>query len=166
MESNTKQFPTHIVAVYGIVENDKDEILLLKHRDKGVWMFPGGQVETGENLIDALLRETREESNMDITVERLYCVSSNTGTYQGYNGYGLIPTKVVFGFTCSYVGGDFKDSNETTESFWCPREEVLAALVVPDFVEKFKAYLSFAGEVKYLEYVARPEYVLKTERYI
>ena len=63
-----KQFPTHIAAVFGIVENDKNEILLLKHREKAVWMFPGGQVEAGENLIDALLRETREESGMDIEV--------------------------------------------------------------------------------------------------
>lgn len=163
---DTKQFPAHIVAVYGIVENDKDEILLLKHRDKGIWMFPGGQVELGENLIDALLRETREESNMDIAAERLYCVSSNTGTYEGYNGYGLVPTKVIFGFTCSYVGGDFKESDETTESFWCPREKVLDSLVVPDFIEKFKAYLSFTGEIKYLEYVTRPHYSLKSERFI
>lgn len=166
MASNEKHFPTHIVAVYGIVKNERDEILLLKHRDRGVWMFPGGQVESGENLIDALLRETREESNMEVTVERLYCVSSNTGTYQGYNGYGLIPTKVIFGFIGSFVSGDFKESDETTESFWCPKEEVLSALVVPDFIEKYKAYLNFTGEVKYLEYVARPAYELKTERFV
>lgn len=164
--SEVKQFPTHIIAVYGIVKNDKDEILLLKHRSKGVWMFPGGQVEIGENLINALLRETKEEANMDITVEKLYCVSSNTGTYQGYNGYGLIPTKVIFGFTCTYVDGDFKDSDETTESFWCPKEKVLDILVVPDFIDKYKAYLDFSNEIKYLEYVTKPEYIVKTNRYI
>ncbi len=166
MEYTAMQIPAHIVAVYGIVKNERDEILLLRHRDKGIWMFPGGQVENGENLIDALLRETREESNMDVTVKRLYCVSSNTGTYQGDNGYGLIPTKVIFGFTCSFVSGEFKESDETTESCWCPKDEVLAALVVPDFIEKYRAYLSFTGEVKYLEYVTRPAYELKMERNI
>jgi 8-oxo-dGTP diphosphatase len=57
-----KQFPTHIVAVDGIVENERNEILLVKNRDKEVWTVPGGQVEIGENLIDALIREIKESS--------------------------------------------------------------------------------------------------------
>lgn len=161
-----KQFPTHIVAVFGIVENDKEEILLLKHRDRNVWMFPGGQVEIGENLIDALLRETKEESNMEIVVNKLFCVSSNTSTYQGYNGYETIPTKVVMGFTCKYSGGEFCDSNEATESLWVSKDKVLDFLNVPDFIDKFKAYLNFTGDVQYLEYITKPEYNLKLERLI
>lgn len=39
--------PTHIVAVGGIVENEKGEILLVKVRNG--WVFPGGQVEVGWN---------------------------------------------------------------------------------------------------------------------
>ncbi|SES88296.1 NUDIX domain-containing protein [Paenibacillus sp. NFR01] len=108
-----RQFPTHIVAVFGIVENEKEEVLLLKHRGRNVWMFPGGQVETGENLIEALLRETKEESSMEIEVGKLFSVSSNTSTYEGYNGYGMIPTKVIMGFTCTYKSGEFRESDET-----------------------------------------------------
>ncbi|OAB30636.1 ADP-ribose pyrophosphatase [Paenibacillus macquariensis subsp. defensor] len=158
-----KQFPTHIVAVFGIVENDKKEILLLKHRYRNVWMFPGGQVEVGENLIDALIRETKEESGMEIVVNKLFCVSSNTCTYQGYNGYGTIPTKVVMGFTCKYTGGEFCDSDETTESLWVSKDRVLEYIVVPDFIDKFKVYFNFTGDVQYLEYITKPEYNLNFE---
>ncbi len=158
-----KQFPTHIVAVFGIVENDNQEILLLKHRVRDVWGFPGGQVECGENLIDALIREVKEESNMDIVVNKLFSVSSNTCTYQGYNGYGMIPTKVVFGFTCAYKHGEFRASDETTVSCWVPKDKVLDYIKVPDFVEKYKAYLNFNGNVQYLEYVTRPQYGLKLD---
>ena len=35
-----KQFPTHIVAVDGIVENDKGEILLVRQRNKGYGQYP------------------------------------------------------------------------------------------------------------------------------
>ena len=161
-----KQFPTHIVAVFGIVKNDKDEILLLKHRDKSTWMFPGGQVESGENLIDALIRETKEESNMDITINKLYCVSSNTCTYRGHSGYGMIPPKVIMGFTCSYVKGEFAASSETTESCWVQKDKVLDLLTTGDFADKYKAYLNYNGDIKYSEYVNRPEYLLKFDRFI
>jgi 8-oxo-dGTP diphosphatase len=156
-----KQFPTHIVAVFGIVENEKEEILLLKHRSRNIWMFPGGQVEVGENLVDALVRETKEESGMEIDVVKLFSVSSNTCTYQGYNGYDIVPTKVVMGFICRYISGEFCDSDETTESLWVSKDKVLDLIVVPDFIDKFKGYLDFTGGIEYLEYITKPEYNLK-----
>lgn len=159
-----KQFPTHIVAVFGIVENDKNEILLLKSRNRQVWVFPGGQVEQGENLIDALIRETKEESGMDITVNKLISVSSNTSTYQGYNGYGMVPTKVIMGFTCTYTAGEFRESDETTECLWVSRDEALTYITVPDSIDKFKAYMNFSGEVQYMEYVTKPGYDMKLHR--
>ncbi|HMM32912.1 MAG TPA: hypothetical protein PKB13_14175 [Clostridia bacterium] len=48
-----KRFPTHIVAVAGIVENDKGEVLLIKNL-YGEWVWTGGQVENGETLFEAL----------------------------------------------------------------------------------------------------------------
>lgn len=50
--------PTHIVAVGGIVEKEQGHVLLVKTQHGG-WVFPGGQVEVGENLIDALISYTR-----------------------------------------------------------------------------------------------------------
>jgi ADP-ribose pyrophosphatase YjhB (NUDIX family) len=161
-----KQFPTHIVAVDGIVENEKGEILLVKNRDKETWTIPGGQVEAGENLIDALNREIREESGINATVNRLICVSSNTGTYEGYNGYGIVPTKVMFGFTCTCTGGELTDSDETSEAKWVPREKVMDYITVPNLIERFNAYLYFDGNVQYLEYVTKPEYEMKLRRKI
>lgn len=148
-----KQFPTHIVAVDGIIENDNNEILLVKHRHRGVWTVPGGQVEIGENLMDALIREIKEECGVNVVVNKLMCVSSNTCTYQGYNGYGTIPTKVMFGFTCKYVSGELCTSDETSETCWVSKDKILDYITVPNLVERFRAYLNFQGDVQYLEYV-------------
>ncbi|WP_397311263.1 NUDIX domain-containing protein [Paenibacillus ihbetae] len=95
--------PTHIVAVGGIVENENGEILLVKVRNG--WVFPGGQVEVGENLIEALMREVKEESGIDTTVSHLIGVYSNTSTYPGYNGVDMVPTKVMMDYVCTYTGG-------------------------------------------------------------
>ena len=161
-----KQFPTHIVAVDGVIENGNDEILLVKHRGKEIWTVPGGQVEVGENLMEALVRETKEESGVDIAVNKLICVSSNTCTYEGYNGYGTVPTKVMFGFTCTYLGGEFAASDETSEARWVHKDRVLEYFIVPNLIERYKAYLNFNGEILYLSYVTKPEYDLQLNRFI
>ena len=159
-----KQFPTHIVAVDGIIENDNNEILLVKDRNHGLYTVPGGQVEVGENLIEALKREIREEAGVEVEVGKLICVSSNTCTYEGYNGYGMIPTKVMFGFTCKYTIGELQTSDETSETIWVKKEEVLNYISVPNLIKRFEAYLNFSGDVQYLEYITKPEYELKLER--
>lgn len=42
------QMPVHIVAAGGFVENENGEILLVKIRRDGQWVFPGGQIEEGK----------------------------------------------------------------------------------------------------------------------
>jgi len=160
-----KHFPTHIVAVYGVVENERGEVLLLKHRHKGTWMFPGGQVENGENLMEALARETMEESGMEIEIGRLFSVESNTCTYKGYGGYEHVPTKVMLGFICRYVGGTFRESTETSAGCWVARDKAPELLGSP-LREKFDDYLAFTGTVQYQAYVTRPAYSLQYRREI
>ena len=72
--------PTHIIAVGGITEDKEGNILLVKTYHGG-WVFPGGQVEEGENLIDALTREIKEESGIDFVctpVSGELCTSEET----------------------------------------------------------------------------------------
>jgi 8-oxo-dGTP diphosphatase len=44
--------PKHIIAVSAFIENEKNEVLLVKVQwRKDTWEMPGGQVELGEPLI-------------------------------------------------------------------------------------------------------------------
>ena len=55
-------------ALGGII-NDKGEILLLKRRKEpyiGIWALPGGSIEFGEHLEEAIEREIKEETNIDV----------------------------------------------------------------------------------------------------
>lgn len=58
------------VRVYGILINDKNQVLISDERTENVSFtkFPGGGLEYGEGLIDALKREFMEETGMQIEV--------------------------------------------------------------------------------------------------
>lgn len=159
------KMPAHIVAVGGITEDEKGNILLVKtHR--GGWVFPGGQVEEGENLIDALVREIKEESGIDVEVSKLIGVYSNTCKYKGYNGVKIVPTKVMMDYICKPISGKLCTSEETTESCWVSKEKVLDMIEAPAIRERYKAFLQFNGTVNYMEYVTKPDFKLKLKRYI
>ncbi|GGG12694.1 putative MutT/NUDIX-like protein [Paenibacillus albidus] len=116
-------FPTHIVSAGGIVEDGNGNILLVKAHDDG-WVYPGGITEVGENLIDGVIREIKEESGIDATVSHLISVVSNTAIHKWYDGVTDVPTKVMFDFVCKAVGGELATSDETSECRWVPKELV------------------------------------------
>ena len=156
-------WPTHIVAVGGIALNDEGDVLLVKTYHGG-WVFPGGQVEVGENLIDGLTREIKEESGIDVVVSQLIGVYSNTGMHKWYDGVTDVPTKVMFDFVCKPVGGELGISEETTESGWIAKDKVLDMITSPATRTRFQAYLDFDGHVRYMEYVTNPQFELKLDR--
>lgn len=62
------------VCAVGAIVLEKGELLLVK-RDReparGSWSLPGGRVEWGESLMEACVREVREETGIDVEVEGL-----------------------------------------------------------------------------------------------
>ncbi len=87
--------PRHIVAVSAFVTNQQWHVLLVKtHRRSDTWELPGGQVEEGEPLDKAVVRECLEETNVTIQPKGI------TGVY--YNAASHILTVVFYG---EYVSG-------------------------------------------------------------
>ncbi|AXI09955.1 NUDIX domain-containing protein [Oceanobacillus sp. 143] len=65
-----------MVSAATIVLNEKKEILLIEGPLRG-WEMPGGQVEEGESLKDAAIRETKEESGIDVEIIKFCGIFQN-----------------------------------------------------------------------------------------
>ncbi|MEM0094485.1 MAG: NUDIX domain-containing protein [Candidatus Micrarchaeaceae archaeon] len=50
------------------VFNKRGELLLIKHRKLGIWVYPGGHLEDGENPMECAKREVKEETGIDIRI--------------------------------------------------------------------------------------------------
>lgn len=67
-----------IIGVGGIVLND-NKVLLVRPtygQFKGKWIIPGGHVNPGENIDDAVLREVKEETRIDAAVKNIISLRS------------------------------------------------------------------------------------------
>jgi 8-oxo-dGTP pyrophosphatase MutT (NUDIX family) len=66
------------LGVRAVVLDGKDRVFLVKHSYVDGWHLPGGGVETGETLLEALTRELAEEGNITLTAPpRLHGVFFN-----------------------------------------------------------------------------------------
>lgn len=155
--------PTHIVACGALVEDFEGNILIVKTHHGG-WVFPGGQVEVGENLMDGVIREVKEESGIDVEVSHLIGVYTNSAIYKWYDGVTDVPTKVMFDFACKPIGGELCTSEETSDCKWVAKEEVLEYITQPAIRVRIEEYFKFDGIVEYKEYVTHPEFEVKLSR--
>lgn len=66
-------FYMFIICSSGLIINSKNQFLMLQRTGNdiflpGYWELPGGRIEMGEEPADALLREVKEESGLDIKI--------------------------------------------------------------------------------------------------
>lgn len=141
--------PKHIVAVSALVKNPQGDILLVKSPRRG-WEMPGGQVEEGETLLDALTREVREEAGVETAVGQLVGIYSNIQQ----------PTKVIFGFLSDYVSGELTTSRESLETVWIAPDTALTMVDHPAICDRLRDMLTFAGQVNYRVYSTNPYRIL------
>ncbi len=132
--------PKHIVSAATIVINEKREILLLRGPKRG-WEMPGGQVEEGESLKDAAIRETMEETGIEIEI------LSFCGIFQ--NVQKSICNTL---FLAKPIGGKLTTSSESLEVGFFPLEEGLEMVTCINFRQRIEHCLDENNHPFYIEF--------------
>ena len=89
------------VGCWGTIINDKNQILLIKRKNKGLWERPGGKLKIGESFENCLIREIKEKTNIEIDVTSFLLVEQ---VYDSKNKFHWI----CIGYSCKYKSGEAK----------------------------------------------------------
>jgi ADP-ribose pyrophosphatase YjhB (NUDIX family) len=99
--SNSAQFR---IGVFALIF-EEGHVLLSLRRDIDWWNLPGGGMEAGETVDEAVCREVREETGLDVEVDHLVGVYSKPQKQE-----------VVLTFRCRRIGGMLTATEEVRES--------------------------------------------------
>ena len=105
-------------SVSAVVRDDAGRLLLQLHAETDEWGLPGGSVEPEEQPADAIVREVREETGLEIAVERLlgvYGGPDSTVVYRNGDRTSYVRTS----YLARVVGGELvPDEHESLELRW------------------------------------------------
>lgn len=102
------------IGVHAVVFDSQERILLGHRRDLDLWDLPGGGLEPGELPTEGVVRETKEETGLNVDVERLYAVGVTPDGHMG------------FMFLCLAMGGELTATDETDAVAFFARNELPA----------------------------------------
>ena len=79
-----------VASVNVVVTNAAGEVLLIRRSDNDNWAVPGGAIDLGESLVQAAVRETREETGIDCEVTGLSGIYTDPGHVILYTSNGEV----------------------------------------------------------------------------
>jgi mutator protein MutT len=124
VRTDDRRYPRRPIVGVGAIVVQRDRVLLVERgREplKGTWSLPGGVVEVGEHLKDAIRREVREETGIEVEPLRLVEVFERIMPDEsGRTEYHY----VLIDYLCSVTGGKLKAQSDARQARWVPRAEL------------------------------------------
>lgn len=132
-----------ITVIVGLVIHN-EKILMVKRNEPEVkgahlkWEFPGGKVDFGETIEEAIVREIREETGVFVKIKRLLpCTVTTNWEYP----WGVQQT-LIFGYECTFVSEEKRTKDHHVKDVeWVPIQDALVRESLPggrDFLEALR----------------------------
>ena len=122
-----------------IIVNKKGQILLQSRADRNKWGLPGGCQELGERFQDTIIREIKEETNLDVKEEDLILLDIVSGTTRrnDYPNGDVVINNTVLYCVKNYIG-ELKWDNESKNMKFFDLNDLPKNQNDPDLIEIYK----------------------------
>lgn len=126
-----------------IIVNGQGQILLQSRADRDKWGLPGGCQELGERFQDTIIREVKEETNLDVNEEDLELIDIVSGASRrnDYPNGDVVINNTVLYFIKNY-SGELKWDTESKEMKFFDLDNLPQNQNDPDLIEIYKKSLS------------------------
>jgi ADP-ribose pyrophosphatase YjhB (NUDIX family) len=124
------------VPAAGVIVVEDDEVLMVRRKldpRQGMWTLPAGFVEYDEHVADCAVRETKEETNLDVELIRLF------GVYMAMDDPRV--RVVLLLYLGKRVGGDIRPGDDASEARFFPLDRTPAEIA-------FKAHEQALSDVR------------------
>jgi ADP-ribose pyrophosphatase YjhB (NUDIX family) len=111
------------VAVSAFIQDDEGRILMIRRTDNDLYSIPGGQLELGETLAQAAVREVHEETGIECEVTGVIGLYSDPCHVIAYDD-GEVRQEFSICFRASCAGGRMRTSDESKEVCWVNESEL------------------------------------------
>ena len=147
-DPNAPQANSIAVAVSAFIQDDEGRILMIRRTDNDLYSIPGGQLELGETLSQAAVREVREETGIECEVTGVIGLYSNPSHVIAYDD-GEVRQEFSICFRAVPVGGEVRTSNESKEVKWVLSNNVGEMKVHPSIMLRINHALSGRASAYY-----------------
>jgi len=125
------------IGVFGIITDNQERVLLCHRRDHDLWNLPGGGVEAGKIPWDALVREIKEETGLEVKPVHLVGVYSKPDK-----------NEIVLSFACQVTGGEITLTDEADKIEYFKVGQI-PKNTSPKQIERIKDYFSNKSKTLY-----------------
>lgn len=125
-----------------IIVNDQGQILLQSRADRNKWGLPGGCQELGERFQDTVIREVKEETNLDVQEENLELIDIISGASRrnDYPNGDVVINNTALYCVKNYFG-ELRWDKESKEMKFFDLDNLPQNQNDPDLIERYKQYI-------------------------
>jgi ADP-ribose pyrophosphatase YjhB (NUDIX family) len=141
-DPNAPQANSLVPSVNVVVENDRGEILMIRRTDNDNWALPGGAIDLGESVTQAAIRETKEETGVEVEITGAVGIYSDPKHVIHYTSNDEVRQEFSIVLTARPLSGSLRTSTESSEVRWWSTEKVRSKPLHSSMLKRISDFLA------------------------